>query len=123
MKRILLLWIFSALFLIPCLAQKSKSLTNLEKAQIIKEILMDTDFLHRGLRLDEKKNAINLSTKNIPLNLLPHKINGVKLQLFTPKEVEDKSKNGFGYYIFNEFNVDGSKLRVSFSNYWINENA
>jgi hypothetical protein len=126
MKRILLLLLLCVSFLIPCSAQKSKTLTNIEKAQIIKEILIDTvddNFLQRGLRLDEKKDVVNLSLKNIPRNLIPHKVKGVKFQLSTPEEVEEKSKTGFGYYVFEEFNVDGSKMRVSFNNYWRNTDA
>jgi uncharacterized protein with ParB-like and HNH nuclease domain len=43
--------------------------------------------------------------------------------LFTPEEVEEKSKDGFGYYVFEEFRIKGSKIIISFENYWRNGNA
>ncbi len=128
MKQILLLPIFLALFLIPCLAQKSKPLfvdakntkdiqiTNKDKAQIIKSILLEFDFLNRHLVLaGEKREVVYLSTENISPKFLP-KISGINFVLVNPQEIKEKANTLFGYYAFEEFKVEDSKVLVSFSN-------
>jgi hypothetical protein len=120
MNRILLLLIISLFSLFPCFAQKSKILSNADRERIIKEILGDTNFLENEVALNESKDTVNLSKKNLFNDIKPLKIKGLKFQLFTPEEVEEKSKDGFGYYVFAEFRIKASKIIISFENYWVN---
>ena len=101
---------------------KDIQLTPKDKAQILKSILLDIDFLSRGLRIGETKDVVYLSPENISPELMPE-IRGVYFILVNPEEVEDKSKSGFGYYAFGEFKVKGSKVLVSFGDTWRNDRA
>jgi predicted nuclease of predicted toxin-antitoxin system len=96
---------------------KDTQLKDKDKAQIIKSILLEIDFLNRGLRVGEKKDVVYLSTANISPQLVPE-IPGASLALLGPEEVEEKSKTGLGYYEFGEFKVKGSKVMVSFGHTW-----
>ena len=99
---------------------KDIQLIDKDKAQIVKSILLDIDFLSRGLRIGETKDVVYLSTENISPELMPE-IRGVHFILVNPEEVEEKSKNGFGYYAFTDFKVRGSKVLVSFGDTWRND--
>jgi hypothetical protein len=74
--------------------------------------------LENDVALNESKNNVNLSKKNLPKDLKILKIKGLEFQLFTLEEIEEKSKDGFGYYVFEEFRIKGSKIIISFENYW-----
>ena len=99
---------------------KDIELTDKDKAQILKSILLEIDFLNRGLRVGERKDVVYLSTANISPELVPE-IPGVNFTLLSPEEVEGKSKTGLGYYAFGEFKVKGSKVLVSFGYTWRND--
>lgn len=101
---------------------KDIQLTDKDKAQIIKTILLEIDFLRRGLRVGERKDVVYLSTENISAALVPE-IHGINLVLVNPEEVEEKAKNGFAYYAFGEFKVKGSKVLISFGETWRNDRA
>jgi predicted nuclease of predicted toxin-antitoxin system len=122
-KKLLLLWM-----LCPILASsvgtsygKDIQLTDKDKAQIIESILLDTDFLNRGLRVGERKEVVYLSTENISPELVPE-VRGINFVLLSPEEVEEKSKTGLRFYAFGEFKVKGSKVLVSFGDTWRNDN-
>ena len=101
---------------------KGIQLTDKDKAQIIKSILVEIDFLNRGLRVGERKEVVYLSTENISPELVLE-IRGVNLVLVNPKEVEERAETGFSYYAFGEFKVKGPKVLVSFGDAWRNDRA
>lgn len=119
-QSILLMCVVSFAASVSASTGKDIQLTDKDKAQIIKSILSDVDFLNRGLRVGERKEEVYLSTENISPAFLPE-IRGVKIVLVSPEEVEERSKTGFGYYSFGEFKVSGSKVLVSFGDTWRND--
>lgn len=119
MKRFFLQLLLFALFLVPCFAQESELITEPVKLQIIKEILLDADFLNRDLRGEEKKNSVYLSTENMPSNLETIRIKGVKIQFKTSEEIEEVSRFGLRYFVFEDFKVENSRILVSFCDRWI----
>ncbi|MGI9036817.1 MAG: hypothetical protein ACR2GD_12370 [Pyrinomonadaceae bacterium] len=42
------------------------------------------------------------------------KVSGINFVLLNPQEIEEKVKNGFGYFAFQKFEVEGRKVLVSF---------
>lgn len=117
MKRILLLKTIFALLVLPVLAQKTKSLTNADKAQIIQSILLDNRFEERLYLPDEDRLVVYLSTENISRNLVPGKIGEVKIFLKSPPEIEKGKKNWSDYCAFKKFKADGTSAFVSFHCY------
>ncbi len=125
MKQILILKILLALFIIPCLGQKANpnfvdaknreaiQITNQDKTQIVKSILLDFDYFNNPFRIDDRE-VIHLSTKNIPSNFVS-KFFRITFVLLNPQEIEEKVKTGFRYYAFEEFKVVGSRVLISFS--------
>ena len=117
MKRIFVLIIILILFLTPALANaangKAIQITAEDKAEIAQSILSEFDFLNRRLRQDEKKETVYLSTQNLPPNFAPQ-VSGINFVLLNPQEIEEKVKNGFGYFAFEKFMGKGRKVLVSF---------
>ena len=113
MKRICLSLIALILFSTPffsqtfdCFADDSQNskktlLSDKDKAQIIKSVLQEFDFLNRYIYEDEKKEVVYLSTKNIPPKFVPT-VSGINFVLLKPEEIEEKIKNGFGYFVFSK---------------------
>jgi hypothetical protein len=83
-----------------------------DKAEILRSILLRTNFLGEG----ERSRTVYLSTEHIPAPLLKvmPAVDGVKFVLMTPAEIEEKAKTGFVYYSFSDFEVKGGAVRVSF---------
>lgn len=125
MKQIFLLSIIFALFQIPSLAQKSNAsfadsknrkdirITAKDKALIVKYILSEYDFLNRHLYKEEMKEVVYLSIEELSPQFVP-KVLGISFVLVSPKEIEERIKNGFGYFAFQKFKVEGQKVLISF---------
>jgi hypothetical protein len=118
MKKVFLLIFLLLVSLNQCFAQqKTTSLTNKDKAIIVKSILLKEDFLNRGLGVDETKEIVNLSLENITPEVVP-KIPGIKFVLFNQEQIKEKIKTSFRYYAFGRFGIKGSKVLVDFGNYF-----
>jgi hypothetical protein len=118
MKRILLLIFLFVLFINPGFAQKKiKPLKDEDKVEIVKTILLETDFLCGYLHYGEKKWDVFLSTENIISTQIP-KITGINLILISKEELEIKRKTDFCFYSFSDFKIKGSKVLVSFGRTW-----
>ena len=125
MKQIYLLLFASLIFSSPTFAQtfdcftadsqksKKNQLPDKDKAQIVKSVLTDFDFLNRHLYKDDKKEIVYLSTKNISSKDIP-KILGINFVLLNEQEIEEKIKNGFGYFVFQKLKTDKVKTSVCF---------
>ena len=125
MKPIYFLLIVSIMFSSPILAQtfdcftadlqnsKKNQLPDKDNAQIFESILMKFDFLNRHLYKGEKKEIVYLSTKNISSKYLP-KISEINFILLNEKEIGEKTKNGFGYFVFQKLKTDKMKTQVCF---------
>ncbi len=118
MQRLIIVIIFSLTLVITCNAQKSKTLPDVEKIQIIKEILSNTDF-SRDLVESENRKIVYLSMENISAELLPQ-LPPINFILLSEEEIEAKTKSGFGYHAFGEFKTKGSKVLVNFTYRWEN---
>jgi hypothetical protein len=126
MKQIFLISIIFVLFPITSLSQnlnktvvdiknaKDIRITAEDKAQIVRFILLEDVFLNKHLRRQEKKEAVYLSTEEMSIQVLP-KVSGISFVLVSPQEIEEKVKNGFGYFAFQKFRVEGRKVLISFS--------
>jgi hypothetical protein len=100
----------------------NKQLTRQDKAEIVAFVLRDANFETRELRDGETKDVVNLSKENIVPSALPQ-IRGIKFELITPLQIQQKSKEGFSYYAFQQFKVRGSKVLVRFGVYYRRTNA
>ncbi len=92
---------------------KKNQLPDKDKSEIIKSVLQEFDFLNRHIYKDEKKEVVYFSTKNISPKFVP-KISGINFVLLKPKEIEEKIKNGFGYFVFQKLESDKIKTSVCF---------
>jgi hypothetical protein len=120
MRKIFLLFFLLVIFLIPSSAQQGlSSLTDKDKAFIIKSILLQKDFLNRGLIAGENREFVNLSLENIAPELLP-KIRGINFVLFNREQIEEKIKTGFMYYAFGHFKITDGKVLIDFGHYFEN---
>jgi hypothetical protein len=117
MKRILLFTAIAVLFVLPVFAQKTASLTNADKAQIIRAILLESEFAERPDLPDEQKLIVYLSTENISQNLVPGKVGAVKILLKSPQQIEKEKKNWLDYRAFGKFARKGSTVIVRFNSY------
>lgn len=117
MKRILLFTTIFALLVLPAFAQKTKTLTNADKAQIIQAILLDRRLDARYALPDEERLNVYLSTENISRNVVPGKIGETKILLKSPQEIEREKKNRREYFAFGKIETDGAKAVVSFYHY------
>lgn len=117
MKRIFVLSIIVIWFLTPTLInaknEKDFQITVKDKTAIAQTVLSQFDFSNRHLREDEQKETVYLSTKNLPPKFMP-KVPGIIFVLLNLQEIEEKVKNGFGYFAFEKFMVKGQKVLVSF---------
>ena len=93
------------------------SLSESDKVQIVRSILLRTKFLGEG----EQSKTVYLSTKHIPVQLLKEMpaVEGVTFVLMTPAEVAEKAEKGFEYYAFSDFRVRGRAVRISFVEYYV----
>ena len=93
-------------------ARVGPSLAEVDRARIIRSILLRTEFLDEG----ERSKTVHLSTEHIPPRLLKEMpvVAGVKFVLLTPDEISDRAKTGLEYYAFSGFEVTGRVLRISF---------
>jgi hypothetical protein len=123
MKRIFLFIITLALFVLPVFGQKNKALTNADKAQIIRSILLDRRFDTRYALPDEERLVVYLSTQNIGRNLVPSKIGETKILLKNPREIENEKKRLREYCAFGKFETNNSTVNVSFYYYTRNSIA
>lgn len=96
-------------------SQNSKKtlLSDKDKAQITRYVLQEFDFLKRHIYKDEKKEVVYLSTKNISPKFVS-KVSGINFVLLKPEEIEEKIKNGFGYFVFQKLESDRIKTSVCF---------
>ena len=92
---------------------KRNQLSDRGKSQIIKSILLEFDFLNRHIYKDETKEIVYLSTKNIASKYIP-KISGINFILLNEREIADKTKNGFGYHVFQKLKIDKIKTSICF---------
>jgi hypothetical protein len=120
MRKVFLLFSLLVITQIPSFAQQRfGSLTNKDKAFIIKSILLEKDLLNRDLTVDEIKDVVNISSQNISPELLP-KIKGISFVLHSRKQIKEKTKTGFLYYAFSSFKIKGSKVLIDFGHYFEN---
>lgn len=112
MKRILLLITVLDLLVFPVFAQKTKMLTNADKAQIIQRILEDCK-VYKGY-LFKKDSTVTLSTENIDRSLVPPKIGETTILLKSPQEIENEKKSLNHYFAFGKFEIKNSTVNVSF---------
>ena len=117
MKRILLLTIVLGLLAFPVFSQKTKTLTNADKAQIIRLILEDGRVYKRYLFRNEEGSAVNLSTENITRSLVPPKIGETSILLKSPQEIENEKTSLSNYCAFGKFEIKNSTVNVSFYYY------
>lgn len=120
MKRILLLTTVLTLLVVPVFAQKTRTLTNADKAQVIRSILEDRRFDQRSALPDEERLNVYLSTENIARNLVPPKIGNAAILLKSPQEIEKEKNSLTSYCAFGKFEFKNSTVIVSFYNYWKN---
>jgi hypothetical protein len=119
MKRIILSAFLVVLLLIPSLAQKPNSLTDNDKAQVVKIILENYNFIKDSADWENKKiNSIYLFAENISREKVPS-IKGIKFVFVTRKEIEELDKTVPDYYEFGEFQVKGKSIRISFSRLYL----
>ena len=117
MKRILLLTTVLALLAFPVFAQKTKTLTNADKAQIIRLILEDGRVYAQYLFSDKKDSFVTLSTENIDRSLVPPKIGETAILLKSPQEIENEKKSLSFYCVFGKFEIKNSTVNVKFYYY------
>jgi len=101
-----------ALLALPCFAQKSKTISNTDYTQVIKLILSDQRLAQRRFLPNEEQQIARLSTENIKPNLIPGKIDGVKIELRNAQQIKADKQNGRRYYAFGKFDFNGAKVTV-----------
>ena len=111
------------------MAKQSESLSDGDKAQIIRQMLEPLLSPTKGEEANQSildledlrrtKGGVVLSTKNIKPHLVL-KIPGVKLLLRKPGAIQKKadSEGDFLYLVFNRFEIKGSKLIVTLTSNW-----
>ena len=109
-----------------CFADNSQNseknqLPDRDKAQLVKTVLIEFDFLNRHIYKDEQKEIVYISTKNISPKYVP-KISEIKFVLLNEREIEEKTKNGFGYFVFQKIKSDKIKTSVCFEYNYRDEN-
>jgi hypothetical protein len=97
--------------------ERTIQLTQRDKAEIIKSILLWQDFLNRGLRIGEVRGIVYLSTENIAPEMVP-KIRDVRFMLLSPDEQSHWPQWGISLFEFSDFGVKGSKVTLSLTDTW-----
>jgi hypothetical protein len=97
--------------------RRNIELTDRDKAQILKSILLSQDLLDRGLRLGEVRGIIYLSTDNIAPELVP-RIRDIRFMLLSPNNESRWPQSGISLFEFSAFAVNGSKVTVSLTVTW-----
>src|SRR5215470_14504021 len=96
----------------PVQAMAEIQLTQKDKAQIIRDILIKKDLLERGLRITEVRGVIYLSLENISPELVP-KIPNIQINLLDPNDREKWPKQGFTIFRFSKMEEQGTGIKVS----------
>lgn len=105
-------------------AQKDKNyIKDSDKSKIINQILLMRDFV--DTEQEQNDVEIYLSTQNLPADSskLVQKVRGIKIILLSEKEINTKTKYGFEYYKFDEFDTTRKYVNVKFSAIWENSTA
>src|SRR5215813_4482629 len=92
-------------------------LTQKDKAQIIKYILIKKNLLERGLRIPEVREVIYLSLENISPELVP-KIPKIQFNLLDPKDRKKWPKQGFTIFRFSAMEIQGNDIKISLTESW-----
>ncbi len=93
-------------------ARVGPSLSESDRIEIIRSILLRTEFLGEG----EQSKTVYLSTAHIPPRLLKEMpvVVGVKFVPMTPDEISERAKTGLEYYSFSDFEVTRHAAQISF---------
>ncbi len=120
----------SAVFAVICIAnvcsvnaqRPTDFLASKDKLKIVKSILVSRIIEDENGPSD---NEVYFSDENLPLNFSASfpKIQGNKIILLSEKDLEERSKYGFSYYKFDEFESVGKSVLVKFSTNWENRSA
>ena len=97
--------------------ERTIQLTQRDKTQIIKSVLLWQDFLDRGLRIGEVRGIVYLSTENIAPELVP-RIRDVRFMLLSPDEQSNWPQSGISLFEFSDFVIKGSKVTLSLIDTW-----
>ena len=117
-EKKLLLPIVFALLVLPCFAQKAQSLSDDDYIQVIKAILLDKRLDKRTVLPKKERTVAYLSAENLSRNLVPDKIDGVKIELKTPQQIKKEKKNWRNYIVFGKFETNGSTVIVNVDYYY-----
>lgn len=97
---------------------RAQSLSDNDYTQVIKAILLDLRIDKRTVLPEKERAVLYLSAENFKRNIVPAKINGVKIQLKTPQQIKREKKNWRNYIAFGKFEVNNSTVTVKVDYYY-----
>jgi hypothetical protein len=117
MKGILLLTTVLILSVLPAFAQKTGTIKNADKTELIRLILEDARIYKGYLFSNKDRPVLYFSSENLTRDLVPTKIGETALLLKSPDEIEKEKSRLDVYCAFGKFEIKKSTAKVSFYYY------